>query len=65
MGTAFIFNDFNCTESSPTRSTDVLVSQRNGIVAGVTSIDDPEHAVDIAFEFWDHFSALSTEIQKK
>jgi hypothetical protein len=39
--------------------------QKNGIVAGVTSIDDPEHAVDIAFGFWDHFSALSTEIQKK
>ena len=39
--------------------------QKNGIIAGVTSIDDPEHAVDLAFEFWGHFSAISAEILKK
>jgi hypothetical protein len=64
MGRAIVFNDFNYTETSPTRSTDVLVSQRNGSVARITSIEDPEHSVDLAFEFWRHFSAMSAGIQK-
>ena len=39
--------------------------QEDGMVAGVTSIEDRELAVDLAFEFWRDLSAMSLNVLKK
>jgi hypothetical protein len=39
--------------------------QKDRLVAGVTSIDDPGLAVDFAFEFRRHFSEISSELSIK
>ena len=39
--------------------------QKEGIVAGVTSIEDPEAAINAAFEFLRQLSAMSPAAMKK